>query len=143
MKDAITKESATGRKLIFFPQSKEECRQLQERLFELGFIWADGCRGIQNVSACVQNGLVLMNDRIFFRSPGDTQAFTPCSIEQVLPSYMPPDQRMMLDLFNRLSAKVDALAEKVDRIHNELVPDIDETKPGLGKRSARAPRRGG
>jgi hypothetical protein len=133
MNEPVNRHTAEGKKLIFFPKTEDECRELQERLFELGFTWSNGNARAANVTQCVETGLVLMNNYIYFRSPGDAEKYTACSIDRVLPGYLPPDQKMMLEVFNRLSDKIDALSEKVDRLYEEIRPDVGTTKPGLRK----------
>ena len=133
MKEKITRESVAGQRLIFFPKSEDECAHLQQGLFNLGLHWANGQDVVQNTAAAVKNGLVLLDGVIFYRSDVDTGAYTSCSIAQVDADYLPPEQRLMVDLFNKLSAKVDALSEKVDRLYAEVHPEIADTKPGLKK----------
>jgi hypothetical protein len=135
MKDRITLQSAAGLELIFHPKSDEECAHLQERLFALGFRWSNGEKNVQNIAQCVQGGLVLLDGKIYFSMDGSERQFISCSIDQVDPGYVPPEQQFLVEMFTRLSAKVDALSDKVDRLYDELHVDVGETKPGLRPRT--------
>ncbi len=129
----VNLETAMGQKLIFRPRSEDECQALQERLLDLGFAWADGFRTPRYIAECITYGLVLIEGNIYQRGDGDNTPYTYCRTEQAMPDYIPPDQRLMVDLFNRLSAKVDALSEKVDGLYAEIHPDVCDTKPGVRK----------
>ena len=132
MNERITRSSAAGRRLIFHPADADECAALQKKLFKLGFNWVNGGRQVDQIGQCVATGLVLMDGKIYYRSPTDTTEYAVCTMGQVDPEYISADQRLMRELFDKLSAKVDALEKKVDRIYDELRPaDIGKTKQGL------------
>jgi hypothetical protein len=139
----ITRESAYGEKLLLFPKNAGEAKALQKALLAEGFIWVDGNKSVEHIEECVNRGLVLMDGKIYHRSEGDTTTYTVCPLSQaerdvapaapdrVSPNQIPQDQ--VLQLFNKLSARIDGLSEKIDRMYGELYPTVEETKPGLKK----------
>jgi len=65
--ETINKEFCEGKKLVFFPQSKEEAQFIQATFFEMGFEWAYG-RGakVNFVKGCVKSGLMLDTDGFLY-----------------------------------------------------------------------------
>lgn len=132
-KTMLTAEFCRQNWVVFRPKTTDEALFIQQRLADFGIRWVDGGAVGARVLDCVAGGMTVQGGNLY-HSPGDDARNILCTLDQFDKGYVPPEQQLMVELFNKLTAKVDALSEKVDRLYAELHPDIADTKPGLGKK---------
>jgi hypothetical protein len=127
----ITRDYALANRLVFTPSSPDEAIAIQERIFAMGFKWANGVTEVQNVNECVQTGMLLDHGELYYH-PSKSDRNIPCTIHQLDESYMPPLERKMTEMFNTLMARMDTLQEQMDRIERRLGPEtIEKSVPKL------------
>ena len=134
----ITRAFALANRLVFAPASVDEAIAIQERIFAMGFKWADGETAVQKVNECVQKG-VLLDHGVMYYDPTKSAHNIPCTVHQLDENYMPPLERKMTDMFNTLMARMDELQAQMDRIEKRFEPEALEKPapklrpPGQGK----------
>lgn len=128
----ITPALCHSERLVFQPKDAEEAIYIQKKLLEMGCKWNRHGAAVAEVEGCVAKGLLCEKGTIYY-NPDRTRPYLICAAEQFDADYLPPDKVYLRDRFNELSARIDALAEKVDRIYEALYPDVDKTKPSLKK----------
>jgi|GEM_PF-2632338 len=74
--EKVTREMAVQNELLFLPQNSQQSAYIQKRLFEMGFIWANGSSSLQHDAECVSNGIVVKNQRIYYLGMRMTRAAT-------------------------------------------------------------------
>lgn len=134
----ITREYCAGHKLCFHPQSGDEARFIQERLFELGFKWRDG----QTHALYLDNlpsGTLFVENSVMFRSTEREVSGILCDIKQLDEKYLSPDQAFMMAQFNKMAAQIEALTQKVTDLEAALRTHTEIDKP---KRPLTPPHRG-
>lgn len=129
---ALTAEFCRNNRLIFRPQSGEEAVFIQERLAAFGIRWVNGDPVGTRAAECAAKGMFIDGGKLYYNPTSDAGCVI-CAAEQFDKNYLSSDKRFMLDQFNKLSAKIDALTEKVDRLYAEIHPEVANTKPGLKK----------
>jgi hypothetical protein len=135
----VTRETAHGEKLIFFPKDAAEATQLQKKLLSMGIVWGNGNADLGSADECSKYGLVLDNGLMYHRSPQDKTRYEPCRIGQVGEegAAAPVPQDRVLEMFERVAARLDAVERRLTGIEAELtpVPALDKQKlkgPGGG-----------
>lgn len=119
----LTREFCLNKTLIFYPGTVQEAIAVQKGLFNLGFIWADGVEDVQKAHECAETGIVLEDNKIYYHPSSETKRKgTVCSVQQLDSNYISPDQSFMLDLFNKMSARIDALTAEVAALKQQLEP---------------------
>src|ERR1700739_3177129 len=118
----VTRESAFGEKLIFFPKNDGEAGYLQKRLFEEGFIWKDGDRSICELEATQRRGLVLADGVMAIRALGDNSSYEACPISQLDASRVTAEPDRILELFAKIAERLDSLDRRVAAIETTLAP---------------------
>lgn len=131
-KSPITPELCHSARLVFYPKDAPEAIYIQKKLFDMGCRWNKSGTEITEVENCIAKGILCDSGRLYY-NPDQSTPFLVCSSSQFDPDYLTPDQAYVRDRFNELSARIDDLAEKVNRIHDALFPDMDKTKPRLNK----------
>ena len=128
----ITREFCAGRKLCFHPQTEDEARFIQERLFELGFKWREGQTRPLYLDSLAAGTLYLENG-VMFRSSAREVRGTLCDIKQLDEKYLSPDQAFMLEQFNKMAAQIETLTQRVAELEAALRPhgDVEKTKRPL------------
>ena len=112
----ITKEFCKGKTLIFFPQTEEEAASIQRKIFAMGYNWGNNCgASIRDTSGSVSGGMVLDEQGLLWTIPRERHFATGllCASDQLDEKYLSPDRAFMLELFNKLSAKIDAVYEEL------------------------------
>jgi len=143
-KDKINVETAKGRFLFFYPRTPEAAEDLLRKLRAAGFSPRAKSSTPLTPEGMIEKGVGVL-DGEFFCAPNRSWNGAPlgnwlCTAEQLDAGYLPPDQRLMMDLFNRLNARIDELAEKIDRIERHVIPQ-DIEKPGLRRPTGRGGRK--
>ena len=128
----ITRELCHSSRVVFYPKDVDEAIYIQKKLFEMGCRWARDGIEVANVAESVGKGLLCEKGTLYY-NPDKEKPFVIATADQFDPDYLPPEQAYVRDRFNELSARIDDLAEKVNRIHDALFPDVDTTKPTLQK----------
>jgi hypothetical protein len=135
-KEKITREFCRGKTLLFFPTSTEEAAFIQRKLFDMGFKWCKefGTR-ISFEKDCVSSGMTLDEKGSLWTDslPKHKEKGLVCTSSQFDKSYISPED-LMLEQFNKLSARIDAISQKVDAIYDEVMPHT-LNKPRLPKQS--------
>lgn len=132
-KDKISPETSEGRFLFFYPADTDEARILVGKLRDAGFKMREKASTAMSVKNMVAEGVGVINGE-YFCNPNRGWNGAPlgnwlCTIDQIDSDYLPPEQRMMVDLFNKLTARIDELAEKIDRIEQQVCPQEMDKKP--------------
>lgn len=136
-KDKISIDNTQGKFLLFFPKTTGEAEELVNKLRDAGFTVRAKSSTPLTPDKIIESGIGVLNGE-FFCGPNKDWNGAPlgnwlCKTEQIDSDYLPPVQRMMLDLFNQMSARIDALAEKIDRIEQQVCPQEIE-KPATAQR---------
>lgn len=125
-KDKISIETAQGKFLFFYPQTTADAEELLNKLRDAGFVPRAKSSTPLTPENLVKDGMGVLSGE-FFCNPNRDWSGAPlgnwlCTIDQIDSDYLPPVQRMMLDLFNQMTARLDALTEKVERIERQVCP---------------------
>lgn len=118
----ITREYALANRLVFAPASADEAIVIQERIFAMGFKWADGVTDVKKVNECVEKGMLLDHGEMYY-DPTKSAHNIPCTVHQLDENYMPPLERKMTEMFNTLMARMDDLQAQMDRIEKRFEPE--------------------
>jgi hypothetical protein len=129
----ITRESAYGEKIIFFPKSDGEAEYLQKRLLEEGFLWQDGDRSICELEATRQRGLVIIKNLMAIPGPDDTGRYEVCPVSQVDAGRVTAEPDRILEMFTKIAERLDSLDRRVAAIEAELAPPATLDKGKLTK----------
>lgn len=137
-KDKISIDNAQGKFLLFFPKTTGESEELVSKLQDAGFKARAKSSTPLTPEKIIESGIGVVNGE-FFCGPNRDWNGAPlgswlCKTEQIDSDYLPPVQRMILDLFNQMSARIDALTEKIDRIEKQICPQ-DIEKPAAARRT--------
>lgn len=132
-KDKVSPETAEGKFLFFYPADADEAQMLVGKLRDAGFKMREKSSTAMSPQNMVTHGVGVINGE-YLCNPNESWNGAPlgnwrCTIDQIDSDYLPPDQRMMLDLFNKLTARIDALADKIDRIEQQVCPQEMDKKP--------------
>ncbi len=139
-KDKVSIESAKGKFLFFYPKTVIQAEELLNKLHDAGFAVRPQSSTPMTLENMVEKGIGVL-DGEFFCGPNREWSGSPlgnwqCTVDQIDSNYLPPTQRMMLDLFNQMSARIDALAEKIDRIEQHVCPQ-EIKKPSTPRKGLR------
>ena len=137
-KDKITPESVQGKFLFFYPTERADAETIVSLLQGAGFKTREKAQTQLTTENILQKGIGVMSGE-FFCDPnrdfnGAALGNWLCTMDQIDRDYLPPDQRFMLDLFNKLSDRIDALSDKIDRIEQQVGPQTIEKKRGLPRK---------
>ena len=132
-KDKISPEVSEGKFLFFYPADVDEAKHLIGKLRDAGFKMREKSSTIMSPENMVAQGVGVINGE-YFCNPNESWKGAPlgnwrCKMDQIDSDYLPPDQRMMMDLFNKMTARIEALAEKIDRIEKQVCPQEIDKKP--------------
>lgn len=132
-KDKISPETSEGKFFFFYPVTGEEAQLLVSKLRDAGFKMREKSSTAMSPENMVTHGVGVINGE-YFCNPNKGWNGAPlgnwlCTIEQIDSDYLPPDQRRMVDLFNKLTARIDELAEKINRIEQQVCPQEMDKKP--------------
>jgi len=141
-KDKVSIENTKGKFLFFYPKTPLEAEELLNKLQDAGFTVRAKSATPLTAENMIKEGIGVL-DGEFFCGPNKTWDGAPlgnwlCTIDQIDSDYLPPTQRMMLDLFNQMSARIEALAEKIDRIEQQVCPQEIE-KPASPRKGLKGP----
>lgn len=132
-KDKVSPQVSEGKFLFFYPADEEEAQCLVAKLRDAGFKMRNKSSTTMSPQNMVTHGVGVINGE-YFCNPNESWNGAPlgnwrCTIDQIDNDYLPSDQRMMLDLFNKLTARIDTLADKIDRIEQQVCPQKIDKKP--------------
>jgi len=135
--DKVSIETVQGKFLFFYPLTAADAEELLNKLRDAGFTPRAKSSTPLTAENMVKDGIGVLEGE-FFCNPNRDWKGAPrgnwmCTIDQIDSDYLPPVQRMMLDLFNQMSARIDALAEKIDRIEQQVCPQAIE-KPAVQRK---------
>jgi hypothetical protein len=126
--EKVTRAMAAQNALLFLPESPGQATYVQERLFVMGFIWVNDVTKVQAIEACVANGIVLKNQRIYTLSPDDdAEGYKLCALHQLAADYVapvaagsvPPRDRL-IEMFTEVSARLSAIEDRLSKIETQL-----------------------
>jgi hypothetical protein len=131
--EKISIDTAAGKFLFFFPKSEEEAEQAFARLLKAGFRIGEGYDTPLTAENAVEKGIGVLEDKIFC-NPNRSYRKAPrgnwlCAVDQLDEDYLPADQRFMLDLFNKLGARLDRIEQRLDGIEAATAPARMDKKP--------------
>ena len=141
-KDKISIDNMHGKFLFFFPKTSADAEELVNKLQDAGFKVRAKSSTPLTPENIIESGIGVLNGE-FFCGPNKTWDGAPlgnwvCQTEQIDSEYLPPTQRMMLDLFNQMSARIDALTDKINRIEQHVCPQEVE-KPSVQRKGLKGP----
>ena len=120
--EKITPEFCKGKTLLFYPQTEEEAAFIQRRIFALGFKWSANRVEVQETAGCVQKGMVLEDTTLYFNPTSENREkgflCTSAQFDEVFVSF----EQKVLEQFNKLSARIEEITQRVDAIYKELQP---------------------
>lgn len=142
--EKVTREMAAQNTLLFLPENDQKSAYVQKRLFDMGFIWANDVKTVQNLKECTANGIVLKGQRIYYLGDEDTaKGYKLCSLAQLAADYAappaaavapPPDR--LIEMFAEVTARLSAIENRLAKIEQHLGPE----QPGaLQKPAIRRP----
>jgi hypothetical protein len=140
--EKITRDFCRGKKLAFFPETRDEAVFIQKTVFSFGFKWRDGDTHVAEIENSVAKGIGLSDGTMhYFKDAPDLGGYLICRATQLDENYLPPEQMRLIEVFSRLMARIDGLEAKIDRISKEISPrEIDKPLPrGLTKGDGRKP----
>lgn len=137
--EKVTREMAVQNELLFLPQNSQQSAYIQKRLFEMGFIWANGSSSLQHDAECVSNGIVVKNQRIYYLGDeDDARGYKLCTMEQLSPQYQAPSAQKPLpardelkEMFRAISTRLAAIERRLSDIEEKLGPNQKSEKPKL------------
>ena len=131
-KQKITPELLKDNKLVFYPKTTMEAVFIQRMLFELGCKWYwDKSARLSFVEDCVGRGIEVHDGKLFcgeFSGPREALLCTsaqfdkPFDEKDIKNLYVPANQTFILELFNRLSERIDALNNEVAQLRKDIEP---------------------
>lgn len=125
----LTRAEMHGKQLLFYPKTEEEAVALQQKLLDMGIPWSHGPRSVTNVEFTLQHGLLVKDDKLYYAN-ADKSAYTVVSTKRILTDFIPPEKKFLMEQFDRINKRLDALEKRVDEIHEALYPKSDK-KPVL------------
>jgi hypothetical protein len=134
-KKKISYEDSFDRLLVFSPRTPSEARGLLDKLVNKGFKRDDTVgQGPLTLNGMCDKGVGVYNGR-FFCAPDEKKINPPlgavaCAPEHLDDAYLSPDQLFMLDLFNKISERLDRIEKRLDDVQQEMGPHNVE-KPAL------------
>ncbi len=129
----LSRSDMIGKKLIFFPSSEEEATALQQKLIDMGIPWSHGPKSVTNIENTMQFGLVVMDDKLYYANGdknGDKSGYTSTSTRRILGEFISPEKKFLIEQFEKINKRLDALERRVDEIHEAVYPKFDK-KPVL------------
>lgn len=137
--EKVTREMAAQNTLLFLPENDQQAAYVQKRLFELGFIWANDAKTVQNHKECTANGIVLKGQRIYYLGKEDTaKGYKLCSLAQLAADYVaprgaahpvaaPPSSPLpsdrLMEMFAGVTAWLSAIERRLAKIEQPLGPE--------------------
>jgi len=142
--EKVTREMAAQNTLLFLPETEKQAAYVQQRLFAMGFIWANEVSSVQNLKECTANGIVLQNQRIYYLGSKDAaEGYKLCSLAQLAADYVPPRVApapppvdKLMQMFSEVTARLSAIEGRLSKIEERLAP---EEPSRLQKPTLRAP----
>ncbi|MDP2206721.1 MAG: hypothetical protein Q8K65_10500 [Alphaproteobacteria bacterium] len=141
--EKVTREMAAQNTLLFLPETEKQATYVQQRLFALGFIWANDVKKVQSLEECTANGIVLKNQRIYYLGEDDeAKGYKLCALEQLAEDYIapaaltPPSPDRLMQMFSEVTARLSAIENRLSKIEERLAP---EEPPQLQKPAIRRP----
>jgi hypothetical protein len=126
----ITRTLCDPQRLVFYPETGEEAKLIQRKLFAMGYGWSKSGAVIGNVDECVAKGMVLKNGKLYTEPSEESRRIgLLCTGAQFDENYLSPDQEFMLQQFNKLSAKIETLEAKIEVLNEELHPKTLDKHP--------------
>jgi len=123
--EKVTREMAVQNTLLFLPETQKQAAYVQQRLFDLGFIWANDVKKIQHLEECTANGIVLKNKRIYYLGKDDdAEGYKLCSYAQLGQSYVapaaqvPPPPDRLIEMFSEVAARLSAIEDRLSKIES-------------------------
>ena len=133
----LTPEFCRSNRLVFYPKTLDEVNFIQERLAEFGIRWADGKPVGALAQECLNKGMLVENAKLYY-NPVSNDRSIQCTAGQFNGEYISPDRAFLLEPFNKMAERIDALSsrvaeleKKVGETHQALFPAVDDTKPKL------------
>jgi len=129
----LTREYCKGKTLLFYPKNRAEAEGIQAAFFDMGYFWGSNHgQFIKFTDACLEKGMLFLDD-VLYTSPlpqhiANGLLCQPHQLPTADPEkYMMSDRQFMIDLFNRLSDRLDAIEAKIDA----ALPQNELDKTGL------------
>lgn len=139
--EKITPELLRRSQLVFYPRTAEETIFIQQRLLDMGAVWADGVAKVSHVADSVNTGLIVQQGKILY-NPGKDPAYRLATIEQFDGEYLTPEQKFLKEQFDKVHARLDEMDRKIGELQAALLPrDIGKLpKDVAGKPALKRPR---
>ena len=136
----LTFDFCHSHRLVFHPRTVTEAMVIQQRLANFGIRWTNNDPVGSKLQECVDKGMAVDGGKLFY-NPTQNPENLLCSVDQFDKDYVPEGQRFILEQFNKLAARLDGivdrlerLEEKVDALHGEMFPTVENTKPLLKRK---------
>jgi hypothetical protein len=126
----VTKALCHSARLVFRPKTEEEAIFIQERLFALGVAWGDGRTYVSEVAGCVANGMLVDHGKLYYNPPDDAKNIH-CRADQLDSNYVPPDKAFLLEQFNKVHARLDAIEKRLDALEGDPLDKPPMKRPGV------------
>jgi hypothetical protein len=107
----ITKELCAGKILIFCPKTEDEAIFINRQMGELGLL--KQTNPLKEPARCVTVGFVLKDSELHYFDAGLHHTGFVCTKDQFDKNYISPETAFIMEQFNKLSAKVDAIYEEL------------------------------
>jgi hypothetical protein len=137
--ETITRDYCQDKTLLFYPESNEEAKFIQESLLKIGFSTRFDSKKLINPEQCIQYGIMLTSYGVVsititdkerksglvcnssqFDPPFDKKAIaTPAQRPQVATSKKP---LALLGMFNQMATQIEALTQEVAALRKEIAP---------------------
>lgn len=117
----LTKEFCAASRLHFRPGSEIEVRYIQRRLLDYGFKWADGDTCITQIEKCLERGITLSQQKIYY-GLDRTVPWTDASAQQ-FPDFAPED------LMDETAREIHALRAEVRDLRALVQQLVDHIGP--------------
>lgn len=136
----ITNDLCDSESLLFRPDTKEDARFIQRKLFTMGYRWINGDSKVHCVDECCKVGLILQDGAIYHGPPIKKEDYLLCSRSQLdyldQPFLTPEERVSLIQEFKKMAARVEDMAAKVDALYAEVMPRrLDKSefkKPSAG-----------
>jgi hypothetical protein len=126
-REKITKELCETEDLIFFPETQEESMFIQRKLMDMGYKWVSGHSAPVAETRILSSGLVLLRGKIYRRGDEDNSNYLKCDLYQ-FDRNLSPDQALIMEQFNKFSARLEEIVQAVAEMQKELRPaKLDKT----------------